>query len=810
MESLAVHALKRVTVGAVMAMAMCLPVAPALAHAALVKTEPPRRAVLAKAPAQVRFWFNEELEAAFASLVVLDTDKNPVTGVKPQLAPGDRKSIVLPLPELAGGKYTVKSRVLSMDGHVAESSFGHHEHHGEGQRAGAMIEIIAALVRWLQLTANMILIGGCVFLAMAGHDRTAFDNPWLARLERALPWLAVTLLLGLLGLLAATTAQATGVAASAWRPEAWLGLLRNTRIGYIWTVRAALALIVFGVVLYVRTSPKARWRYLLCAAVAALPLAAGSLTSHAAAEERPLTAVLPCALHLVLASVWFGALSAFLAVLFAATGKRSREEADRSGIQTLKHFSAMALPVMIAVVATGIIVADRMVDASYAALVATRYGWLLNAKLALLAVILVIAARAHVAWLPSLGQNPDVAAAGGRGLRKWATVEFVLAAVLVLLATVLANTVPAKHAAIQDWPYPFRFSIDATWGELGVRIRVWVGIVVLVLAGGAIALGRARRWGALRRIGIPAALAACALAVALPSLAVQAYPDTYRKMPVPFDAVSISNGLTLFAANCVECHGPQGKGNGVEAKTLARPPVDLLTEPHTAMHTPGDFFHWLTYGRFDGIMPAFGDQLSEEERWDVINFLHSLSRGYQARLISPRVVPDQPYMAPPNFSYAAHDGSSGTLKDFRRKQAVLLVLFSWPESRARLDQLRLAYATLSGGNTVVLAAPVNDPNPQDLAAITADMPFPVVTQGAPEIARSYALFRRTLGNPDLLGEGTSPKHMEFLMDRYGYLRARWIPAGDGAGWTDIGALMRQIDQLNREKEIRPPPGDHAH
>ena len=57
----------------------------------------------------------------------------------------------------------------------------------------------------------------------------------------------------------------------------------------------------------------------------------------------------------------------------------------------------------------------------------------------------------------------------------------------------------------------------------------------------------------------------------------------------------------------------------------------------------------------------------------------------------------------------------------------------------RLDQLRLAYATLSDSNTVVLAVPVNNPSPQDLAAITADIPFPVATQGAPEIARSYGI-----------------------------------------------------------------------
>ena len=123
MESWAGHALKRVVVGAVMALAMGVQVAPAMAHAALVKTEPPRRALLAKAPAEVRLWFNEEIESAYASLVVLDTGKNPVTGVKPQLASDDQKSIVLPLPELAPGKYSVKFRVLSLDGHVIQSSF---------------------------------------------------------------------------------------------------------------------------------------------------------------------------------------------------------------------------------------------------------------------------------------------------------------------------------------------------------------------------------------------------------------------------------------------------------------------------------------------------------------------------------------------------------------------------------------------------------------------------------------------------------------------------------------------------------------
>lgn len=673
-----------------------------------------------------------------------------------------------------------------------------------------MIEVIGALFRWLQLASNMILIGGCVFLAIAVRANTAFDAPWFARLNRTLPWLSVTLLLGLVGLLATTTAQATGVAENAWHPEAWLELLQKTRIGLIWKVRAALALLVCGVALYVRFSSWARWQYVLYATVAALTLAAGSLSSHSAADELSVTSVLPYALHTVLASVWFGGLPAFLTVLYADIRTRTDEEANRSSFQTLQHFSKMALPVMIAVVVTGIIVTDRMVDTSYAALVSTSWGWLLNTKLVLLALILVIAARARFAWLPALTQNENAAEVSGRKLRKWVTLEVLLASALVLAATLLSNAVPAKHTVIEDWPFPFRFSIDATWGETSVMVRTGIGVILVILAGGSVALGRTKHWETKWRITIPLALAVCALALVLPSLATQAFPETYRKTPVPFDTISVANGAALFAANCVPCHGPQAKGNGVLAKTFAIPPVDLLTEPHTAKHTAGDFFHWLTHGIPGTGMPAFGDKLTEEDRWDLVNFLHATSRGYQARLINPYVAPDQPYMAPQNFSYSAHDGTSGTLKDFRRQKAVLLILFSWPESRARLDQLRLAYPALYDSNTVVLAAPMNDLNPQDQAAITTTMPFPIATQGAQEIARSYALFRRTLSNPDLAGEGTLPKHMEFLIDRYGYLRARWIPAVDGAGWTDIGELIQQIEQLNREKEIRPPPDDHVH
>lgn len=673
-----------------------------------------------------------------------------------------------------------------------------------------MIEIVATFARWSQLLANLIILGSCVFLAIAGQQKAVFESSWAIRLERGFPWLVGVILVGLLGILATTTGEATGIAANTWRPGAWIEVVQQTRVGQMWATRALFALVLFGVILYIRHVYRVRWHYILCAVAASLPLIAGSLVSHSAAEEVSVVSILPYALHILLAGIWFGALPAFLLIIFSK--KDPDKPLDLLSIESLQKFSKIALPVMLIIIATGFIVADRMVEEDYHALVASSYGWLINFKLTLLAIILVIAYRARSRWLPwfTEASSAEKIQRGSQQLQKWVSIEFILAVILVLLATILANTIPAKHAMVENWPYSFRLSIDATWEEPNVPFFFWSGVVLLLLAAGSIWLGIKNKWDIKKKVGIPTALTIASFAVALPPLAVDAYPETYQSTPVPFDAISISNGSALFSQNCTSCHGPQGKGNGILAKTFDPPAADLLTEPHTARHTAGDFFHWLTYGIAETGMPAFSSNLTEEDRWDVVNYMHAMSRGYQARLLSPQVVPERPSIAPPIFSFFAHDGSSGYLKDFRQERNVMLVFFTWPLSQERLQALQATYDQLRELNTIILAVPMNEINAQEMMAITADIPFPIVTEGASEITNSYILYRRTLTHPDILGEGVIPEHLELLVDRFGYLRARWIPEIDENGWANIDVLKQQLAQLNREDEILPPPSDHVH
>lgn len=99
--------------------------APALSwgHAFLVKSAPARRAVLLRPPARVQLWFNERLELAFSRVSVWNAAGERVDLEDIRIDPDDPKKLSVGLRILAPGRYTVKFRVLSIDGHVVEGQF---------------------------------------------------------------------------------------------------------------------------------------------------------------------------------------------------------------------------------------------------------------------------------------------------------------------------------------------------------------------------------------------------------------------------------------------------------------------------------------------------------------------------------------------------------------------------------------------------------------------------------------------------------------------------------------------------------------
>jgi len=95
----------------------------ATAHALLVKSVPARRAAVAAAPARVRLWFNEAVEARFSRLSVWDARGSQVDLRDVAADAEEPRQLTVGLPPLAPGRYVVRFRVLSVDGHVVEGEF---------------------------------------------------------------------------------------------------------------------------------------------------------------------------------------------------------------------------------------------------------------------------------------------------------------------------------------------------------------------------------------------------------------------------------------------------------------------------------------------------------------------------------------------------------------------------------------------------------------------------------------------------------------------------------------------------------------
>lgn len=104
------------------------------------------------------------------------------------------------------------------------------------------------------------------------------------------------------------------------------------------------------------------------------------------------------------------------------------------------------------------------------------------------------------------------------------------------------------------------------------------------------------------------------------------------KNPVTASAESIEKGKTLYLertkGNCIFCHGETGSGNEANMPKLRRKPADLTNKERMTVMTDGELFWKISKG-INMIMPAGEKRMTEEERWNVVNYIRTLAKDKQ-------------------------------------------------------------------------------------------------------------------------------------------------------------------------------------
>jgi copper transport protein len=189
-----------------------------------------------------------------------------------------------------------------------------------------------------------------------------------------------------------------------------------------------------------------------------------------------------------------------------------------------------------------------------------------------------------------------------------------------------------RRPGMPDWDAATTFAVGKTpeverAPGLPLRFSGYAPVIALLVAGiGLIALIfglRGRKAGSEQRFTLEAGGALLLTGAVILFLTRAPGLPSNSGNPVPKTAESVAAGKAVYAQHCTVCHGTDGHGDGPAAARLNPPPSDLYAA-HVDYHTDKQLFDWIRDGINGSAMTGFKGQLSDQQIWDVVNYVRSL------------------------------------------------------------------------------------------------------------------------------------------------------------------------------------------
>lgn len=99
--------------------------------------------------------------------------------------------------------------------------------------------------------------------------------------------------------------------------------------------------------------------------------------------------------------------------------------------------------------------------------------------------------------------------------------------------------------------------------------------------------------------------------------------------PFPSTPEAVAAGMDVYTRHCRSCHGEYGDGKGEKAAELSVAPGDFTDVPKMDRLADGELYWQITKGRLP--MPAFADKLTEQQRWQVVDYIRTFARKPKAQ-----------------------------------------------------------------------------------------------------------------------------------------------------------------------------------
>jgi len=268
---------------------------------------------------------------------------------------------------------------------------------------------------------------------------------WSRRLIAIGLAVAVTSGAAWIGLLAARIGEGSSLAAL---EDAASTLLTQTQFGAAWQLRLVLALVLAAGLWRKPAADPSRVSQGIAIAVSAMFVGTLAWSGHGAATpgDAGYFHLVADVLHLIAAAIWLGGLVP-LVMLLRWTIPTIDEYGMAVQFDVLRRYSNLGLAAVATLVATGI-VNVWFIPGSADAILASDYGHLLLVKLALFAIMAMLAAVNRLKLLPGLmSAQADRALSVTRRIQAHALAEIVLGVVIILLVGWLGIMVPGMPSA---------------------------------------------------------------------------------------------------------------------------------------------------------------------------------------------------------------------------------------------------------------------------------------------------------------------------------------------------------------------------